>query len=903
MADTVEQAIYRLRVEGEEEVDAAAASVDGLAAAEGRLFVSEEKVNRATRTRADSMDRMLGRLDPRVRAEQQLAATLAQLNRFEEEGIGTVAQRGQAMAAATQRYADAMQRIKGTKAEGTFLGAADAMKLSTFQMQNMAFQLNDIGVMLASGQSPFVLLMQQGMQISQIFGPGVGVAAAMKATGAALVSFITNPLTLTVIGIAAAAGAVSLLWGAVSDSDDADDALEQHKKLIDDIRDAYGDAGDAATRYAAKSAEVLKFRTASTLSSEMKALNSALQDFTLSNTPGEILNPSQVAADFGPLNAMVTEFVATIHDGTADVAAFERALAAIGNATDDVETDAAVAEVLALIDPLLELERQARQTAGATQLFVGTLVQLGRAGMLRFADAFGNMNDLRDDLTGFLDEQNRAAKEAAETAAERAEAIRKVIDGLRFEEEQLNRTAREQEIYNALRQAGTTLDSAAGQEIASLAGSLYDATAAQKAFNDLLKEAKSSAEGFAGTLVSGLIKGGSLIDSLGSAVGGLSSKLGNFAGGLVEKFAGGGLFGSILSGLGGGLISGLVQSIGGIIDSIFGNAEEEALRKKEEKEARIARREAREERLEQQEERRLSRREARARQREGYADRQFFAGLDTSSLEGQLAQFDREAMREREEEIRNGGRSLAQLDAALYAERMALLQDYNAQALAEQQAAQEAALATARDNLRQAYEAERDVLEQVRDRALAFADSMRDLRDSIRLDQSVSTLSPVDRLTEARRQFDATSGMAMSGDEAARGRVTGSAQSYLTEARSFYASSPEYAAIFGQVDTLLSQLGVSATDQASIADQQLAALNTQVGALIDINNSVMSVVEAIAALQEAMGLGPKAALAAARAQIEAANQNNAELKAEIKELKRTISVEFSRPAQPGMKAA
>lgn len=50
----------------------------------------------------------------------------------------------------------------------------------------------------------------------------------------------------------------------------------------------------------------------------------------------------------------------------------------------------------------------------------------------------------------------------------KADATQRVIDQLRFEQEQLSRTAAEQKLYNDLRAAGTTLDTKAGQQIQAL---------------------------------------------------------------------------------------------------------------------------------------------------------------------------------------------------------------------------------------------------------------------------------------------------------------------------------------------------------------------------------------------------------------------------------------------------
>lgn len=70
-------------------------------------------------------------------------------------------------------------------------------------------------------------------------------------------------------------------------------------------------------------------------------------------------------------------------------------------------------------------------------------------------------------------------------------AIDSVIQALRFEGEQLGRTAAKQELYNRLKAAGVTLDSEAGQAIAALvekntaaAAAIDKLTTAQKQFND-----------------------------------------------------------------------------------------------------------------------------------------------------------------------------------------------------------------------------------------------------------------------------------------------------------------------------------------------------------------------------------------------------------------------------------
>ncbi|MCB1499708.1 MAG: phage tail length tape measure family protein [Bauldia sp.] len=799
--------IKRITIEAKSRgVAEASADLNRLAAAQDGVAVASDRTERRTLSVERAYERLARQIDADYRATKQFEAAQRTLNAAMDQGLIDQARYSNLIDLAAERQARAAVATRA--AAVTHAASAGAVKLNTGQVQNLTFQLNDMATMLASGQSPFVMMMQQGMQMAQGFGPGTGLQAALKGVGTALVSFVTNPLNLAVVGIAAAAGGVKLLWDAVSSSADAERALEQHKALIEDIRDAYGAAGEAATRYAAKSAEVLQFRTASALSSETRALKAALSEFAGANYPGEALNPSAVAADFGPLNDMVKEFITTIRDGTANVAAFEVEIAKVGNATDDIRTDAAVAQVLALIEPLLKLEQQARQTAGATQLFSGTVARLGAT---RFADAFGDLDGLKSELEGFLDDQKRAAEEAARSAQQRADAIKGVTEQLQFEADQLGRTAREQAIYNALRQAGTTLDTEAGRSIADLAGRNFDLAAAQDALNDRLREAKGLASGFAGTLVKGLMDGKGVVSALGDAVGGLSSTLGNVAGGFLGKLGGGGIFGSILSGLGGGLVSSLVSGIGGLFKSIFGNRAEERA------EARLRREEklqARREELARKEERRQSLQEARG----DYADRAYFAGLDTNTLEGRLAQFDREAQRERQavkDSISNAKKrdqQLAALDKALAAERIRIQKDFADASIAE---------------------AER-MLEEINRIGRSIADYVNGLDTG-----ADSPLSPQDRLNAAAATYQSQLALAQGGNTDAQSSITGYADAYLKAAREFYASSTAFQDIFAAVKAQL--LGLPAvTGTADPVVQALVSVQTAIVDAVDLNRVTLA---------------------------------------------------------------
>lgn len=115
--------------------------------------------------------------------------------------------------------------------------------------------------------------------------------------------------------------------------------------------------------------------------------------------------------------------------------------------------------------------------------------------------------------------------DAEAAAKQQAEQIANVTENLTFERDQLHRTAREQEIYNALKQAGVDINSAAGQQIAELAGALYDEREALEIIIADMDFIRDSAKDFTETLITGMLDGADATDVLADAVKRLSSRL------------------------------------------------------------------------------------------------------------------------------------------------------------------------------------------------------------------------------------------------------------------------------------------------------------------------------------------------------------------------------------------
>jgi tape measure domain-containing protein len=161
------------------------------------------------------------------------------------------------------------------------------------------------------------------------------------------------------------------------------------------------------------------------------------------------------------------------------------------------------------------------------------------------------------------------------------------------------------------------------------------------------------------------------------------------------------------------------------------------------------------------------------------------------------------------------------------------------------------AVEEARDNLRDAYEREKSAIEEVQEKWESFAKSLRDFKADL-ITSDLSPLTNQEKYATLRAQFESTRAAAMSGDEDAIGKFESIAREFLTFSREFNASGVAYTADFQRVLDATTQLEGIAGTKASDAEKQLAALEKQVEGLIEINESVLTVAQAIAALQAAM---------------------------------------------------
>ncbi len=103
--------------------------------------------------------------------------------------------------------------------------AQRSMDRASFHTGNLAAQFNDIGVMLASGQSPLILAAQQGTQINQVLGQmGTTGKDRLRALAGAFTSVI-SPANLMTIGIIAGGAALVQFANKALKADDGTENL------------------------------------------------------------------------------------------------------------------------------------------------------------------------------------------------------------------------------------------------------------------------------------------------------------------------------------------------------------------------------------------------------------------------------------------------------------------------------------------------------------------------------------------------------------------------------------------------------------------------------------------------------------------------------------------------------
>lgn len=150
------------------------------------------------------------------------------------------------------------------------------------------------------------------------------------------------------------------------------------------------------------------------------------------------------------------------------------------------------------------------------------------------------------------------------------------------------------------------------------------------------------------------------------------------------------------------------------------------------------------------------------------------------------------------------------------------------------------ALMNVSEGFYQVTEATETALQSTIDKFKSFADDLRAFRDSLVLGSS-SILTPLQKYTESKLQLESTYASALAGDVTAQGKLTSSAQTFLTASKDYFASSSQYTQDFNSV---LDKVGAGITEaevQISLAEKQLKGIEAQLALLTTIDQNIATI--------------------------------------------------------------
>lgn len=198
--------------------------------------LGERQAQEAARLAA-SWSSLRASLDPAVAAEMRLAEAQAMVNRAVAAGVATTAEGKAAL--------DGLALKLGLVEGAADSAAAAQMRLRAHSgaaaatMGNLAAQWNDVVMMALAGQNPLQLAIQQGTQITQVFG-GAGAAGALRMLGASALSLL-NPFNLLVIGgLAAGVALVQAFMGAGEKAKTVEEAVGDLETAVGDLKTEAG---------------------------------------------------------------------------------------------------------------------------------------------------------------------------------------------------------------------------------------------------------------------------------------------------------------------------------------------------------------------------------------------------------------------------------------------------------------------------------------------------------------------------------------------------------------------------------------------------------------------------------------------------------------------------------------
>ena len=218
---------------------------DQVAAAQAAITATTGETERATLSLEKGFNNLERKYVETVRAQQNYQKDLEKLNAALAQNPALQQRAAVVMENMTQKYAAALHAAQNYN-KATSQGTGEA-QLARHELINLSRQIQDVGVGLASGQSPFTILVQQGAQIADIFATSSGTlrgffSQAVSGAGRFLAS---------TAGMVTAAGAVAVGFTAAaasysSSQHEVEKALSGIGRASGMTRDQINDIGKAS---------------------------------------------------------------------------------------------------------------------------------------------------------------------------------------------------------------------------------------------------------------------------------------------------------------------------------------------------------------------------------------------------------------------------------------------------------------------------------------------------------------------------------------------------------------------------------------------------------------------------------------------------------------------------------
>lgn len=511
------------------------------------------------------LDRLRAKYNPLFAASKQYESELDELNRALQLGAINADEHGAALTRLNSRY-----QAMATQANV----AGKVVRNTRFETANIAAQLNDIGVQLAGGQSPFLIAIQQGTQLNQILGTAGGLRASVSLLGGAFASLV-NPISLATIAIIGLGGAatqyfVEMLRGG----EQTEESLRTQVSLIRQVADRWGDALPAVRDYAnelERQEEIAKRNEAVqiTINKEFEHLGSILPELKSLAADlsaeligmGQSVSANQIAAELGRAENALEDYqdaMTTGQDTTEAFARVQESLAAFMSNEFVKDNNKAIQSLENLFSAFMKAAKAAEVLRAQNDAKDNPELKgrLGSQGLppQDFARRFGWDEYFSFDKTdpGSSGGRSGGRRASAEAANRERDAVRELIENLEFERSLIGLSNVEREKAIALRRAGSAATAEDREAIGQNIEALHREREAFEQLQDAIEQSRQASEYLNQVLEQGILDaipaiktGNDALDNLLNTLVKLTAQAVLFGNGpLAGLFGGGfGLFG------------------------------------------------------------------------------------------------------------------------------------------------------------------------------------------------------------------------------------------------------------------------------------------------------------------------------------------------------------------------